>query len=65
MKRSEMQESICKLLEEQSRQGTAFMFKAQQILELIEKVGMLIDERDDVDDYDDIDYNGDYEFWKD
>lgn len=64
MKRSEMQESICKLLEKQSHQGTAFMFKAQQILELIEKAGMLVDEYYDVDDFD-VDYNGDYEFWKD
>lgn len=41
MKRSEMQKAICELLEEQSKQATAFMFKAQQILELIEKQGML------------------------
>lgn len=35
MKQSEIQIKICKLLETQSLQGTAYMFKAQQILELI------------------------------
>jgi hypothetical protein len=41
MKRSELQIEICKLLEAQSVYGAAYMFKAQQIIELIEKCGMV------------------------
>ena len=41
MERSEMQIEICKLLEEQSHQGTAYMYKAQKILDLIQNLGML------------------------
>lgn len=38
-------EEICKLLEIQSRQGTAYMFKAQEIVELITKLIEVLDEK--------------------
>lgn len=41
MKRSVMQMALCKLLEEQSVQGTSYMFRAQQILEFLQMNGML------------------------
>jgi len=41
MKRSEMKKMITILLERQAHQGTSYSFKAQIILEKIEKLGML------------------------
>lgn len=40
MKRSEMVKKICELLETQAGQGTAYMFKSEQIMQLLEKNGM-------------------------
>jgi hypothetical protein len=40
-----LREEICKLLEIQSRQGTAYMFRAQEIVELITKLMEVEDEK--------------------
>jgi hypothetical protein len=41
MKRSELVKQICILIEEQASQGTAYMFKSEQLVQLIEEAGML------------------------
>lgn len=40
-----LREEICKLLEIQSKQGTAYMFKAQEIVELVTKLIEVSDEK--------------------
>ena len=37
MKRSELVKAVCELLETQSHQGTAYMYKSEEIVKLVEK----------------------------